>query len=136
MANNFDLENLHLVVDVQSAAWLIFSDAGAGAYGGEEVEEGTDWRFIYEWYLDVGKVILEVLAGRELQDLSVIASIWDGMGPWLTGRITGNETVVPPAKLPRYHDAGLRLLGPGERGGGVVSVKRLSPGLKWILDSD
>lgn len=134
VADNFDLENLHLVVNVQSAAWLIFSDAGAGAYGGDEVEEGPDWRFIYEWYLDVGRVILEVFAGRELLDLSVIASIWDGMGPWLTGKITGKETVVPVAKVPRYHDAGRRLLDSGEREGGMVSVKRFGPGFKWVLD--
>lgn len=86
------------MVKVQSAAWLIFSDAGAGAYGGDEAEEGPDWRFIYEWYLDVGRVILEMLAGRELWDLSVVASIWDGIGPWLTGKITGKQTVVPAAK--------------------------------------
>ncbi|KAJ4415773.1 hypothetical protein N0V82_007135 [Gnomoniopsis sp. IMI 355080] len=133
VADNFDLENLHLVVNVGGAAWSVFADAGAGAYGGDEVEKGPDWRFIYEWYLDVGRLILKVLAGRDLLDLSVLASIWDGMEPWLTGKITGKESVVPAAKVPRYHDAGLRLLGSGERGDRVVHVKRLGPGLKWML---
>lgn len=134
VADNFDLENLHLVVNVGGAAWQIFADAGAGAYGGDEVEEGPDWKFIYEWYLDVGRVILEVLAGRELLDLSILASIWDGMTPWLTGKITGRESAVPAAKVPRYHDAGLRLFEAGESGDGVVAVKRFGPGLKWMLD--
>lgn len=134
VANNFDLENLHLVVNVGGAAWQVFADAGAGAYGGDEVEEGPDWRFIYEWYLDVDRVILEVLAGRELLDLSILASIWDGMEPWLTGKLTGKESVVPAAKVPRYHDPGLRLFDFGETGDKVVHVKRFGPCLKWMLD--
>lgn len=134
VANNFDLENLHLIINVESAAWSIFSDAGAGAYGGDEVEEGPDWRFIYEWYLDVGKVMLEVLSGRELLDLSVLASIWNGMGPWLTGRIAGKETVVPARKVPRYHNAEPNLLDFGERADGYVFIKRLGPGQKWVVD--
>lgn len=134
VADNFDLENLHLIINVESAAWLLFSDAGAGAYGGDEVEEGPDWRFIYEWYLDVGKVILEVLSGRELLDLSVLASIWNGMGPWLTGRIAGKETVVPAVKVPRYHNADSKLLDLGERADRHVFIKRLGPGQKWVVD--
>lgn len=134
VANNFDLENLHLIINVESAAWLIFSDAGAGAYGGDEVEEGPDWRFIYEWYLDVGKVILDVLAGHELLDLSVLASIWSGMGPWITGIVAGKETVVPAGKVPRYHNGDSKLLALGESADGHVSIKRLGPGQKWIVD--
>lgn len=134
VANNFDLGNLHLIINVESAAWLIFSDAGAGAYGGDEVEEGPDWRFIYEWYLDVGKVIMEELAGRELLDLSILASIWNGMGPWLTGKVSGKETVVPAGKVPKYHDADSRLLDSSEKKVQHVSVKRLGPGQKWLLD--
>lgn len=134
VADTFDLGNLHLIINVESAAWLIFSDAGAGAYGGDEVEEGPDWRFIYEWYLDVGKVILEVLAGHELLDLSVLASIWNGMGPWLTGKMAGKATVVPAGKVPRYHDATSKLVEFGDRADGHVLIKRLGPGQKWVVD--
>ncbi|KAG6362723.1 hypothetical protein INS49_007816 [Diaporthe citri] len=111
VAKNFDLAKLDWEVDARSAAWGLFEDKGAGAYGGEEVDE--DWKFVYEWYLEVGRALADVLRGRKLQRLSVKTSIWNGMGPWLTGQSTGTEIVVD-GSLPRYHDVGMRLLSGGD----------------------
>lgn len=111
VAENFDLAKLDWEIDASSASWGLFADRGAGAYGGDEVDE--EWIFVYEWYLEVGRALADVFRGRELQRLSVETSIWDGMGPWLVGQITGAETVVDRG-LPRHHGVGMRLLSGGE----------------------
>lgn len=107
VAESFDLAELDLEIDASSAAWSLFEDKAAGAYGGDEVDE--DWRFVYEFYLDVGRALAEVFAGGRLREVGVKTSIWDGMGPWLTGQISGKGTVVTRG-LPRYHNAETRLL--------------------------
>lgn len=116
VAGSFDLGKLDLEVNASSAAWSLFEDTIAGAYGGNIDQE---WRFIYDFYMDVGRALAEVFAGSELRELRVETSIWDGMGPWLVGQITGRETVVAGG-LPEYHDAGTRLSsGEGVDGDGV-----------------
>lgn len=118
VAENFDLGKLDLEVDARRA-WGLFEDAGAGAYGGDEVNE--EWKFIYDFYMDVGRALAEVFRGSDLRDVRVRTSIWDGVGPWLAEQITGRggETVVAGI-LPKHHDVGMRL-SPGE---GVNAPKR------------
>lgn len=105
VAGNFDLQTLDLQVNASNAAWSFFEDTIAGAYGGDIDEE---WKFIYEFYVDVGRALADVFGGSDLRELGVETSIWDGMGPWLVGQISGKETVVADI-LPKYHDAGTRL---------------------------
>ena len=105
VAGSFNLEMLHLEVDASSAAWSLFEDKAAGAYGGDIDQE---WKFIYEFYMDVGRALVEVFGGSGLREVGVETSIWDGMGEWLVGQISGRETVVA-GNLPKYHDAGTRL---------------------------
>lgn len=109
--DNFDLAKLDLEVNAGNAAWGLFEDKAAGAYGGDEVDD--EWKFVYEWYLEVGRALADVFGAKELQRLNVKTSIWDGMGSWLTGQVTGAESVVD-GNLPRYHDAGMRLLPSGD----------------------
>lgn len=106
VAESFDLGKLHLEVNASDASWNFFGDTIAGAYGGDIDEE---WKFMYEFFMDVGRALAEVFRGSGLRDLSVTTSIWDGMGPWLEGQVTGRETVVTDI-LPKYHDVGTRLL--------------------------
>lgn len=105
VAGSFDLGKLHLEVNASRASWNFFGDTIAGAYG-EDIDE--EWKFVYEFFMDIGRALAEVFRGSGLRDLSVTTSIWDGMGPWLEGQITGRETVVTDI-LPRYHDVGTRL---------------------------
>lgn len=108
VAERFDLGALDLEVDVGSAAWSLFEDKAAGAYGGDEVDQ--DWRFVYEFYLDVGRALAEVFGGKEqLRGVTVKTTIWDGMGAWLAGQISGRGTVVTGG-LPEYHNAEMRLV--------------------------
>lgn len=127
VAENFDLGNLDLEVDAGSAAWSLFEDKGAGAYGGDEVDE--DWRFVYELYLDVGRALTEAFWGKELRRVVVKTSIWDGMGPWLAGQITGGVRTVNLGRLPGYHDATSRLVsGKGRIVDGKRGVNHLNKG--------
>lgn len=105
VAESFDLGKLHLEVNASRASWSFFGDTIAGAYG-EDIDE--EWKFMYEFFMDLGRALAEVFRGSGLRDLSVTTSIWDGMGPWLEGQITGRETVVTDI-LPRYHNVGTRL---------------------------
>lgn len=107
VAENFDLEQLDLEVNVSHVAWSFFEDRGAGAYGGDEVDE--EWKFIYDFFMDVGRALAEVFKGSNLRAIRVETSIWDRMGPWLSGQISGRETAVV-GNLPEYHDVGMRLL--------------------------
>lgn len=107
IAENFDLGKLDLGVNVSHVAWSFFEDTGAGAYGGDEVDQ--DWKFIYDFFMDVGTTLAEVFKGSDLQEIRVETSIWDGMGPWLSGQISGEKTAVV-GNLPEYHDVGMRLL--------------------------
>lgn len=109
VAESFDLGKLYLEVDGRRA-WGLFEDKAAGAYGGDEVDQ--EWKFIYDFYMDVGRALAEVFKGSDFQEVHVKTSIWDGIGPWLVGQISGRETVVTGI-LPEYHHAGMRLL-PGE----------------------
>lgn len=118
-SETFDLARLDLEVDAGSAAYSLFEDKAAGAYGGDEVDE--EWRFVYEYYLDVGRALAEVFsggAGAELRAVRVETTIWEGMGAWLEGQVSGRGTVVAKG-LPRYHDPEMRLL-PG-RGGDAAA---------------
>lgn len=103
----FDLGRLELEVDASGAAWELFGD-GAAAYATDD-EVDRDWRFVYGFYVDVGRALAEVFGGRELRGLRVETSIWNGLGPWLAGRVTGREPVVAGG-LPRFHDPGMLLL--------------------------
>lgn len=102
---SFDLGKLDLEVNVSNAARSIFEDTIAGAYGGDIDEE---WKFMYDFFMDVVRALAEVFRGSGLRELSVKTSIWDGMGPWLAGQISGRETVVTDI-LPKYHDVKARL---------------------------
>lgn len=106
VAGNFDLAKLDLKVDAGSAAWGLFEDKAAGAYGGDEVDQ--EWKFIYDFYMDVGRALAETFGGSGLREVGVKTSIWDGMGAWLAGQISGRETVVAGG-LPEYHHAETRL---------------------------
>lgn len=111
IAESLDLSKLDLEVDARKA-WRLFEDAGAGAYGGDEVDE--EWKFIYDFYMDVGRAVAEVFKGSDLREVRIWTSIWDGMGQWLVGQITGNgREAVVAGILPKHHDVGMRLL-PGE----------------------
>lgn len=105
VAENFDIGKLDLEVNASSAAWSLFEDTIAGAYGGGDHE----WMFMYDFFMDIGRALAEVFKGRDLGKLHVETSIWDGMSPWLAGQITGRETVVD-GNLPAWHDVGMRLL--------------------------
>lgn len=107
VAESFDLGILDLEVNVSHVAWSLFEDRGEGAYGGDEVDE--EWKFIYDFFMDVGISLAEVFKGSNLREIRVETSIWDGMGPWLSGQISGRETAVV-GNLPEYHDASMRLL--------------------------
>lgn len=106
IAESFDLGKLDLEVNISAVAWSLFEDRGAGAYGGEVDEE---WKFIYDFFMDVGRALAEVFKGSDLREIRVETSIWDGMGPWLSGQISGRETAVV-GNLPEYHDIGMHLL--------------------------
>lgn len=106
IADNFDLRKLDLEVNASSAAWSLFEDTIAGAYGGGDHE----WMFIYGFYVDIGRALAEVFGGSsDLRELRFETSIWDGMGPWLVDQISGRDTAVD-GNLPEWHDAGMRLL--------------------------
>lgn len=105
VAESFDLGKLDLEVKASSAAWSLFEDTIAGAYGGGDHE----WMFIYDFFIDIGRALAEVFEGSDLRELRVETSIWDGMGPWLVRQITGRETFVN-GNLPEWHDVGMRLL--------------------------
>ncbi|KAK7731944.1 hypothetical protein SLS63_005242 [Diaporthe eres] len=116
VAGSFDLSKLRLEVNASSAAWSLFEDTIAGAYGGDIDEE---WKFVYDFFMDVGRALAEVFGGSGLREVGVETSIWDGMGPWLVGQISGRGTVVA-GMLPKYNDAGTRLSsGEGVDGNGV-----------------
>lgn len=100
VAESFDLGKLDLEVNASDCSWSIFGDTIAGAYGGDIDEE---WKFMYDFFMDVGRALAEVFRGSALRELRVTTSIWDGMGPWLEGQISGRETVVTDI-LPKYHD--------------------------------
>lgn len=122
VAESFDLGSLDLEVDAGSAAWGLFEDKAAGAYGGDEVDQ--EWRFVYEFYLDVGRALAEVFGGGKLQKVSVKTSVWDGMGAWLEGQISGSGAVVAKG-LPAYHDPKMQLVS-GE--GGRADVNGIKAG--------
>lgn len=105
VAESFDLGKLDLEVNASSAAWSLFEDTIAGAYGGGDHE----WMFIYDFFMDIGRALAEVFEGSVLGELRVETSIWDGMGPWLAGQVHGRETVVD-GNMPAWHDSGMRLL--------------------------
>lgn len=107
VAESFDLGKLDMKVNVSAAAWSLFKDRGAGAYGGDEVDE--EWKFIYDFFMDVGRALAEVFKGSDLREIGVETSIWDGMGPWLSGQISGRKTAVV-GNLPENHHVGMRLL--------------------------
>lgn len=69
----------------------------------------SEWKFVYDFYKDVGRALAEVFGGSGLREVGVKTSIWDGMGAWLVGQISGRGTVVAGG-LPEYHGAGTRLL--------------------------
>lgn len=106
VAESLDLRKLHLELDARSAAWSLFEDKAAGAYGGNEVDQ--EWKFVYDFYMDVGRALAEVFGDSGLLEVSVKTSIWDGMGAWLVGQISGRGTVVAGI-LPEYHDTRRRL---------------------------
>lgn len=60
--------------------------------------------------MDVGRVLGEVVAGKELRVLVIETFIWDGMGPWMAAQITGRGAVVDPYRLPHFHDTWTPLL--------------------------
>lgn len=109
VAESFEVGGLDLEVDAGSAAWGLFEDKAAGAYGGGKNEVDRNWGFVYEFYLDVGSALAEVFGGRKLRGLDVLTSIWDVMGVWLEGQINGRGTVVDGG-LPGYHDSRTPLL--------------------------
>lgn len=115
IAEKFDLGQLNLEVDASCAAWGLFEDKAAAGYSTRD-EVDQDWRFMYDFYIDVGRVVAEVFRGVELRGLSAKTSIWNGMCPWLTGQITGRDMGVIE-DLPRFHDTGMPLL-PGKGGDG------------------
>lgn len=92
VAQSCDLRKLNLEVNAGSAAWSLFEDKGAGAYGGDEVDQ--DWRFVYEFYMDIGKALVQVFKGQELSSIKAETSIREGMGVWLAGQLSGGEAVV------------------------------------------
>lgn len=108
IVSTFDLQRLNLEICANSAAWGLFEDMGAAAYGRDEVDD--EWRFIYEFFLDVGRVLFEVFNGRKLKKIHVETSIWDDVGPWLDAQITGEEPVLAIKDVPRYHTAETRLV--------------------------
>lgn len=59
--------------------------------------------------MDVERALAEVFKGSNLREVRVKTSIWDGIGPWVVGQISGRETVVAGI-LPEYHHAGMQLL--------------------------
>ncbi|ROV92982.1 hypothetical protein VMCG_09001 [Cytospora schulzeri] len=103
VAESFDLGELDLEVNAGDAAWSLFEDMAAGAYGGGRDEVDQNWRFVYKFYLDVGRALAEVFEGRELRVLGVKTSIWDGMEkPAVTAQVKlnmrfpqGDEKGVP-----------------------------------------
>lgn len=107
IAESFDLRKLDLEVNASAAAWSLFEDTIAGAYG-DDIDQ--EWKFIYDFYMDVGRALAEVFEGSDLRGVHVETSIWDGMGPWLMGQISGKRETVVADILPKYHDAGMRLL--------------------------
>ncbi|PSR99074.1 hypothetical protein BD289DRAFT_424531 [Coniella lustricola] len=109
IASSFDLGALVLEVDAGSAAWSLFEDKGAGAYGEDDVDD--EWRFIYEFYLDIGRALIDVFGTTKLHKINVKTAIWDGMGPWLDAQICGKEleTARAVTGVPRYHTATSRL---------------------------
>lgn len=110
VARRCNLAALDLEVDLSEAAWGLFGGSGAAAYC-DAVDQ--EWRFVYEFYMDVGRVLAEVFGERgELRGLEVKTVIWDGVGAWLVGQIRGREAAVAGG-LPEYHNAATRLL-PGK----------------------
>ena len=111
VAENFDLPNLSLEVDPGSAAWSLFQDKAAGGYE-EDVEK--NWRFVYEFYLEVGRALLDTFGGKELAGLSISTNKsipeFAGMGAWLEREVTGKEgSSGKMGKVPAYHDVAKRL---------------------------
>ncbi|ROW08704.1 hypothetical protein VPNG_06374 [Cytospora leucostoma] len=122
IAENLDLGNLTLYINAGDASWTLFADRGAAAYATMD-DMDHDWRFIYDWFLDVGRAVAEVFGGGGgLRELQIWTQVWDGMGAWLVGQITGRRTVIPEYTLmPRFQDPGMQLLsgkGVGEDGKG------------------
>lgn len=110
-----DLASLDLEVDLGRAAWSLFEDKAAAAYGGDEVDE--EWRFVYEFYVDAGRALVEVFRGRAMpRSLVVRTTIWEGMGEWLVGQVTGRSIEVTGG-LPPYHNVHMSLLTAGGDGG-------------------
>ncbi|ROW13088.1 hypothetical protein VPNG_05912 [Cytospora leucostoma] len=66
IAEDFDLGALDLEID---ASWAVHSliDIGIAYLNYDELEQY--WRFIYEWYMDLGRALGEVFAGKELRGL-------------------------------------------------------------------
>lgn len=108
IAESFELGELDLQVNLSNVAWSLFEGKAAAAYYPEDKID-QDWKFIYDFFMDVGRALAEVFGGLELRKVDVETSIWDGMGGWLTGQISGRETVVD-GNLPEYHNVGIPLL--------------------------
>lgn len=109
VAENLDLKNLTLYLNAGDSSWSLFGDCGAAAYATED-DVDHDWRFIYDWYLDLGRALAEVFqGGGGLRELQIWTQIWEGMGEWLVGQFTGRGTVLPKL-MPRFHDPRMQLL--------------------------
>ncbi|KAK7736125.1 hypothetical protein SLS53_007152 [Cytospora paraplurivora] len=109
IAENFDLGNLTLYINASDASWTLFANCGAAAYSPQD-EVDSDWRFIYDWYLDLGRALAELFeGGGGLLELQVSTSIWDGMGAWLVGQVTGRKMVISEY-MPQFQDPGMQLL--------------------------
>ncbi len=113
VADNFELPNLMFEVDAGSCAWSLHEDKAAAAYD-DDVEK--TWRFVFEFYMDVGRALCETLAGKGLARVSISTrtsiSEFQGMGAWLEREVTGKEVSVGKiGTLPAYHDLASRLQG-------------------------
>lgn len=111
VAGNFDLPKLRLEVNPGTCAWSLHEDKLAAAY---DDDVPNNWRFVYDFYMDIGQALCETLAGKGLAELSIATnkSIYEfeGTGAWLEREVTGRE--VPGGKIgkvPYYHDLDKRL---------------------------
>lgn len=118
IAENFDLGKLELIIDTKRGSWDIWWDRTcAWGYNHEPREErDPEFRFMYEIFLDIGRAVGEVFHNKELRGLSITTDVWEGVGEWLTGRLTRTEVVVT-GDMPCFHDPETPLL-PGDGGDG------------------
>ncbi|ROV90943.1 hypothetical protein VPNG_10076 [Cytospora leucostoma] len=112
-AETFDLGKLELIIDAKRGSWNIWWDINCASEESQR-EKDQDWKSMYEIFLDIGRAVGEVFNTKELRALSITTYLWHRVGQWLTGRLTGAETVVTK-DVPRYHDPETPLL-PGEEG--------------------